>query len=79
MFHRAGTVCGAARHDSKIEASCIPTDRSRNDATILETRLAGVPALLRAPPRIARPPIVLWHGAQAGQLRVSIAQWFNAP
>ena len=28
----------------------------------LETRLAGVPALLHAPPKITKPPILLWHG-----------------
>lgn len=29
---------------------------------IASTTLAGVPAILRVPPRVSRPPIVLWHG-----------------
>jgi len=28
----------------------------------IETTLAGVPAIVRVPRRIERPPIVLWHG-----------------
>jgi pimeloyl-ACP methyl ester carboxylesterase len=28
----------------------------------IETTLAGVPAIVRVPRRIARPPIILWHG-----------------
>ena len=43
-------------------ASCIPNGNSRGEVKVLETTLAGVPALLRAPPKILAPPIVLWHG-----------------
>jgi predicted esterase len=31
-------------------------------ALVVETRLAGVPAILRIPAHVSRPPIVLWHG-----------------
>lgn len=30
--------------------------------TVITTRLAGVPAILRVPNVVTRPPIVLWHG-----------------
>jgi len=31
-------------------------------ALVIETRLAGVPAILRIPAHVSRAPIVLWHG-----------------
>ncbi|MEO7758495.1 MAG: hypothetical protein ABIS07_18095, partial [Dokdonella sp.] len=34
----------------------------RDHVTTVEVTLAGVPAILRVPVSIARPPIVLWHG-----------------
>jgi pimeloyl-ACP methyl ester carboxylesterase len=41
---------------------CPDTDGSRTETTTIETRLAAVPALLRIPPKVTRPPILLWHG-----------------
>jgi pimeloyl-ACP methyl ester carboxylesterase len=41
---------------------CPGTDGSRTETTTIETRLAAVPALLRIPPKVTRPPILLWHG-----------------
>jgi dienelactone hydrolase len=61
-FWVAGSANGAAQHDSAIERLCLDRDGSRKEVATLETRLAQVPALLRAPPRISKPPILLWHG-----------------
>ena len=41
---------------------CRGADGSRTETTTIETRLAAVPALLRIPPKVTRPPILLWHG-----------------
>ncbi len=41
---------------------CPGADGSRTETTTIETRLAAVPALLRIPPKVTRPPILLWHG-----------------
>ena len=41
---------------------CPGADGSRSETTTIETRLAAVPALLRIPPKVTRPPILLWHG-----------------
>jgi len=35
---------------------------SRTQVTIVDTTLAGVPATLRIPALVSKPPIVLWHG-----------------
>lgn len=36
---------------------------ARNDRPlVVDTRLAGVPAILRVPRMISKPPIILWHG-----------------
>jgi dienelactone hydrolase len=58
----AGTSYGATPHDSPIESFCRHDDGSRQEVATLETWLAKVPALLRAPPKISRAPILLWHG-----------------
>jgi dienelactone hydrolase len=58
----AGVSYGATRHDSPIESFCLDGNGSRQAVATLETRLAQTPALLRAPPKISRPPILLWHG-----------------
>jgi pimeloyl-ACP methyl ester carboxylesterase len=41
---------------------CPGPDRSRREIATTETRLASVPALVRIPPQVTRPPILLWHG-----------------
>src|SRR4030095_5857288 len=53
---------GATQHDSPIESFCLDRDGSRKEVVTVETRLAQVPALLRAPPKVTPPPILLWHG-----------------
>src|SRR4029453_5689728 len=53
---------GATQHDSPVESFCLDRDGSRKEVATLETRLAQVPALLRAPPKGSKPPILLWHG-----------------
>jgi len=52
----------SAQHDSAIEALCRPRTESGGETAIVETRLASVPALLRAPAKVTQPPILLWHG-----------------
>jgi len=45
------------------EAYHCPSARDARDAiTVVDTTLAGVPAILRIPAHLARPPVVLWHG-----------------
>jgi dienelactone hydrolase len=61
FFAAAGSQ-GAAQTDSAIASFCLDRDGSRKGIATVETRLAQVPALLRAPPRISKPPILLWHG-----------------
>ena len=58
----AGNSYGATQHDSPIESFCLDRDGSRTDVATLETRLAQVPVLLRVPPKVTKPPILLWHG-----------------
>src|SRR5918993_3678491 len=41
---------------------CPGADGSGTKTTTTKTRLAAVPALLRIPPKVTRPPILLWHG-----------------
>src|SRR5688572_25573124 len=41
---------------------CPGADGPRAETTTIEIRLAAVPALLRIPPKVTRPPILLWHG-----------------
>jgi pimeloyl-ACP methyl ester carboxylesterase len=58
----AGSSYGATRHHSPIESFCLDGGGSSQQVETLETRLAQVPALLRAPPHVSKPPILLWHG-----------------
>ncbi len=57
-----GAAHGATQHDSDIRRLCRGSDGSRKEVMSVETRLASVPVLLRFPPKISRPPILLWHG-----------------
>ena len=61
-FCVVGGARSATRHDSDIEGFCRASEGSRREVMTVETRLASVPALLRFPPKISRPPILLWHG-----------------
>jgi dienelactone hydrolase len=42
--------------------SCAANGESADDVVTVRTTLAGVPATLRVPKTIRKPPIVLWHG-----------------
>ena len=41
---------------------CSRTPDSNEEVRVSQTMLAGVPALLRIPRTVTKPPIVLWHG-----------------
>lgn len=67
----AAAATGPARAlPADLRVSQDPQGRLRCDGiaatdgriTIVATQLAGVPALLRIPRHIRRPPIILWHG-----------------
>ena len=40
---------------------CAPHSKSA-EVRVTRTALAGVPAIVRVPPSVSKPPIVLWHG-----------------
>lgn len=42
--------------------TCEAIEKTDAKVTIVRTTLAGVPAILRVPRTVTRPPIVLWHG-----------------
>ncbi len=42
--------------------SCRAIAPHRGDVFTTETTLAGVPAIVRVPPKVTKAPIVLWHG-----------------
>lgn len=58
----AGPAFAAAQHDSAIGNLCLKGNKAAGEAAIVQTRLASVPALMRIPATITRPPILLWHG-----------------
>jgi predicted esterase len=49
---------GVARDCDRL----ISTPAAVSEARVARVTLAGVPALLRMPPRVTQPPILLWHG-----------------
>ena len=55
-------LCWAAAGTSYGASSCLDGDGFGQAVATLETRLADVPALLRVPPKMSKPPILLWHG-----------------
>jgi predicted esterase len=61
-FSGAPTAVAATQHDSGIASLCLARSEAGREVTLVETRLASVPALMRIPPKVARPPILLWHG-----------------
>jgi pimeloyl-ACP methyl ester carboxylesterase len=60
----AGAAAPAIRDVAEAGASfrCDQVTRAGDHVVIIETSLAGVPAVLRVPRHVSRPPIVLWHG-----------------
>jgi dienelactone hydrolase len=55
-------LCGIASAAANDEFRCRTLAEGRDDVVTIDTTLAGVPALLRVPKSIAKPPIILWHG-----------------
>jgi hypothetical protein len=41
---------------------CAVSGETANHIVIMQTVLAGVPAILRVPEVVIKPPILLWHG-----------------
>src|SRR3569833_4192632 len=59
----AGALLVVATVARAEPASCAPARQPSPDAVkTIPTQLAGVPAILRIPATIKKPPIVLWHG-----------------
>jgi hypothetical protein len=58
----AGASVDLAAAASVDGFTCRALAAHRNEAMTVEVTLAGVPAILRVPASITRPPIVLWHG-----------------
>lgn len=56
MFGSPSTVADSARSFRCSDSA------SLKQVTVVETTLAGVPAMLRIPESVSRPPVVLWHG-----------------
>jgi predicted esterase len=52
--------CVAAMADEPF--NCHTSVRTDNTVAVVSAQLAGVPAVLRIPKVITKPPIVLWHG-----------------
>jgi len=55
-------LCLGAAGSAYGGSFCLDRDGSRDAVATLEMRLAQVPALLRVPPKVTKPPILLWHG-----------------
>ena len=47
---------------TRDDFSCAASGKAADDVMTVSTTLAGVPAILRVPKAIRKPPIVLWHG-----------------
>lgn len=60
--HAAGTAAAAAQHASDVRSLCLERSEAGREIALVETQLASVPALMRIPPGVAQPPILLWHG-----------------
>jgi predicted esterase len=52
----------ARPHIEPLGAACAAGGEALDGSVTLRTTLAGVPAILRVPKVITKPPIVLWHG-----------------
>lgn len=60
--------------DSAPAFRCDGPGPERSSAYTVRTRLAEVPVLLRIPPQIGAPPIVLWHGFGAPASAAALLQ-----
>jgi len=56
------TAASASLLTGDASFRCTQLPRKGDEVVTLETTLAGVPAILRVPRQVTRPPIVLWHG-----------------
>ena len=55
-------IAHGSNHSAPEDFSCAAIGRTADDVMTVQTTLAGVPAILRMPKLIRKPPIVLWHG-----------------
>lgn len=55
-------IAQGGNHSAPEDFSCAANGRTADDVMTVQTTLAGVPAILRMPKVIKKPPIVLWHG-----------------
>lgn len=62
VLFAAAPVSADARTASADRLSCSNSASRREAPTTVTAMLAGVPALLRIPGSIEKPPIILWHG-----------------
>ncbi len=64
MTTLADTTTPEIREITSVGGSfrCAQLQRAGDAVVTVDTMLAGVPAILRVPRHISRPPIVLWHG-----------------
>jgi predicted esterase len=58
----AGTTSPVPVSITPEDFSCTANGHAADDIMTVRTTLAGVPAMLRLPRAIRKPPIVLWHG-----------------
>jgi predicted esterase len=58
----AGASPSAPISPAQKDFSCAASGEAADDVMTVQTTLAGVPAILRMPKAIRKPPIVLWHG-----------------
>jgi predicted esterase len=57
------SICGATlAGESSKSFSCRNPAGERQEVRTIDTSLAGVPATLRIPDSVSKPPIILWHG-----------------
>jgi dienelactone hydrolase len=58
----AGASASEPMSATHEDFSCAASGEATDGVMIVPTTLAGVPAILRVPKAIRKPPIVLWHG-----------------
>src|SRR5262245_57576341 len=54
-------ICGVGAA-AATQTPCAVAGQSRDGVTTTRTTLGGVPAILRIPAQVTKPPIILWHG-----------------
>jgi dienelactone hydrolase len=66
MFCHTGTAAGGSDRAKAADVAGMRSSCARGtgtgDVIHVRTTLAGVPAIVRVPPSITSPPVILWHG-----------------